>query len=90
MARLTGMLVLSKIPKNLIVKNKKGESCIWVNVDENYRGPDQFGQTHTITMYDKENQRAIYLANLKPQEREKKEPEAKPEVKVGEGDDLPF
>lgn len=67
MQRLNGMMNLSRIPKELIFKNKNGESCIWVTVSENYH-PGQYGDTHAITTYDKENNRNIYLANLKPVE----------------------
>lgn len=59
---------MSRIPRSLIKKNSKGESILWVDVNENLK-PSDYGDTHTITCYDKENQRKIYLANLRPEEQ---------------------
>lgn len=77
---------MSRIPRNLIKKNSKGESILWVDVNENAR-PSEYGDTHTITCYDKENQRKIYLANLRPQEPKAAAPQAPANNDV---DDLPF
>lgn len=68
MEKLHGMLNLSRIPKELIVKNKNGESCIWIDVLENKSGLDQYGNSHTVTVYDKQAKKSVYLANLKKQE----------------------
>lgn len=65
--KLTGVLNLSRIPKNLIRKNKKGESIIYVDVMKR-RSTDSYGNVANITMYDKENKKAIYLADLKEEE----------------------
>lgn len=85
---------MSRIPKQLIKKNSKGESILWVDVNENLK-PSDYGDTHTITCYDKENQRKIYLANLRPEEP--REPAqvaqapAAPQAPIDNGDpDLPF
>lgn len=66
--KLHGLLNLSKIDKSLIFKNRNGESCIWVDVLEKRESPDQYGNTHTITIYNKEARQTIYLGDLKPQE----------------------
>lgn len=91
--KLTGMLNLSKIPKELIKKNKNGESIIWVDVMANSKGEDQFGNTHTITIYDKDNRKNIYIANLKQQEiQTKTTPQVAPQKGgfVEQNGDLPF
>lgn len=88
MARLHGAINLSRIPKQLIKKNSKGESILWIDVSENYK-PSEYGDTHTITCYDKENQRKIYLANLRPEEP--KGPATPAAAPADNGDlDLPF
>lgn len=67
--KLTGMLNLSRIPKGLITKNRKGESVIWVDVVET-ESPDKYGNTHVVTMYNKNGgeHKTIYLANLREKE----------------------
>lgn len=65
--KLTGMLNLSRIPKELIVKNKYGDSVIWIDVIEN-RVQGKYGETHSVSVYDKNARKAVYLADLKPQE----------------------
>ena len=70
--KLTGLINLSKIPKELITKNKNGESTIWVDIVPNRNGADQYGNTHSIQLYDKANRKAIYLGNLKTEEFGKK------------------
>ena len=62
-----GRINLSKIDKNLIVSDKNGNKCIWVDILEK-KEPDQYGNTHTITMYNKEKRETIYLGDFKPQE----------------------
>ena len=66
--KLTGLLNLSRIPKGLITKNKNNESVIWVDIVPNRNGADQYGNTHSIQLYDKEAKQVIYLGNVKPQE----------------------
>ena len=73
MAILHGMLNLSKINKNQIVTNKHGDKCIWVDLVDIYNGPDQYGNTHYISMWDPEARQKIYLANLKPKEIKERE-----------------
>lgn len=66
--KLTGLVNLSRIPKELITKNKNNESTIWVNIVPNRNGADQYGNTHSIQLYDKNAKQVIYLGNVKPQE----------------------
>ena len=63
--KLTGLLNLSKIPKELIGQTKKGEKCLFVDIIPNRNGADEYGNTHTITLYDKNAKQTIYLGNLK-------------------------
>ena len=63
--KLTGMLNLSKIPKELIGQTKKGEKCLFVDIIPNRNGADNYGNTHAITLYDKNTKQTIYLGNLK-------------------------
>lgn len=83
MLNLNGAFNLSKIPKHLIRTNSKGEKIIYVDVRENLRGADQYGNTHTITVYDKDAGHSVYLANLK----EREQMAAKPKDRE---DDMPF
>lgn len=63
--KLHGMLNLTKIPKRLITENKNGEKVLWVDIVPNRGGADQYGNTHSIQIYDKEAGKAVYLGNLK-------------------------
>ena len=63
--KLTGLLNLSKIPKELIGQTKKGEKCLFVDIIPNRNGADDYGNTHTITLYNKNTKQTIYLGNLK-------------------------
>lgn len=65
--KLTGMLRLSRILKSAIRETERGEKFIWVDIVP-LKQPDQYGNTHTLTMYDKENNKTIYLADLKTKE----------------------
>ena len=66
--KLHGMLNLSKIDKSLITTNTKGDKVLWVDVVPNYGGEDQYGNTHSIQLYNKATRSTIYLGNLRPQE----------------------
>lgn len=63
--KLNGMLNLSKIPKDMIGTTKKGEKCIFVDVVPRKDGADEYGNTHSIQIYNKETKETIYLGNLK-------------------------
>ena len=90
--KLTGLLNLSKIPKELIGQTKKGEKCIFIDIIPNRNGADEYGNTHTITLYNKNTKQTIYLGNLKTQEFGKSgaaTPAGQP-ASSEEEDDLPF
>ena len=89
--KLTGLLNLSKIPKELIGQTKKGEKCLFVDIIPNRNGADDYGNTHTITLYNKNTKQTIYLGNLKEVEFGKSgaaTPAGQPSS--SEEDDLPF
>ena len=90
--KLTGLLNLSKIPKELIGQTKKGEKCLFVDIIPNRNGADEYGNTHTITLYNKNTKQTIYLGNLKEVEFGKSgagTPAGQPATSV-EDEDLPF
>ena len=64
---LTGRLFLSKIPADLIQRNERGEAFIWIDVAER-QTPGQYGDTHNVSVYDKQARQKIYLADLRPRE----------------------
>lgn len=66
--KLNGRLNLSKLPKELIQTANDGSRFCYVDIVPNRNGADQYGNTHSISVYDKQNRRTIYLGNLKPQE----------------------
>ena len=89
--KLTGLLNLSKIPKELIGQTKKGEKCLFVDIIPNRNGADEYGNTHTITLYNKNTKQTIYLGNLKEVEFGKSgaaTPAGQPATAVE--DDMPF
>ena len=70
--KLSGRLTLTRIPRELIQSNtdKDGnqQKFIYVDIVPNKDGADQYGNTHSIQIYDKANRKAIYLGNLKTEE----------------------
>lgn len=66
--KLNGRLSLSKVPRELIQTSQNGDKFIYVDIVPNRNGADQYGNTHSISVYDKQNRKPIYLGNLKPQE----------------------
>lgn len=66
--KLNGRLYLSKIPKELVLADDKGRKYIYVDIVPNRNGVDEYGNTHTITLYNKNTRETIYLGNLKTQE----------------------
>ena len=70
--KLNGRLTLTRIPKNLIQsatdKEGKVQKFVYVDIVPNRNGADQYGNTHSIQLYDKEHKQVIYLGNVKPQE----------------------
>ena len=91
--KLTGLLNLSKIPKELIGQTKKGEKCLFVDIIPNRNGADEYGNTHTITLYNKNTKQTIYLGNLKEVEFGKSgaaTPDRQQSSPVEDDMDLPF
>lgn len=66
--KLNGRLSLSKIPKELIQTSQNGDKFVYLDVVPNREGADQYGNTHSVSIYDKQKRERIYLGNLKPQE----------------------
>ena len=63
--KLTGILNLPKIPKEPIGQTNKAEKGIYIDIVPNRNGPDNYGNTHAITLYNKNTKQTIYLGNLK-------------------------
>ena len=63
--KLNGRLYLSKIPKELVLADDKGRKYIYVDIVPNRNGADDYGNTHAITLYNKNTKQTIYLGNLK-------------------------
>ena len=63
--KLNGRLYLSKIPKELVLGDDKGRKYIYIDIVPNRNGADDYGNTHTITLYNKNTKQTIYLGNLK-------------------------
>ena len=66
--KLNGRLSLSKIPKELIQTANDGSKFCYIDIVPNREGADQYGNTHSVSIYDKQKRERIYLGNLKPQE----------------------
>lgn len=59
---------MSKIPKELIQTANDGSRFCYIDIVPNRNGADQYGNTHSVSIYDKQKRERIYLGNLKPQE----------------------
>ena len=91
--KLNGRLYLSKIPKELVLGDDKGRKYIYVDIVPNRNGADEYGNTHTVTLYNKNTKQTIYLGNLKEVEFGKSGATAPaPGLRdpLPETDDLPF
>jgi hypothetical protein len=88
--KLHGRINLSKIDKNLITTNSKGEKCIWVDILEKKDGPDDYGNTHTLTLYNKDLKAKIFLGDFRPVEFGQVSQGTAPAASVQESDDLPW
>ena len=90
--KLNGRLYFSKIPKELVLVDNNGRKYIYVDILSNRNGADDYGNTHTITLYDKNTKQTIYLGNLREVEFGKSGAATPPEPPVpsAEDDDLPF
>ena len=91
--KLNGRLYLSKIPKELVLVDDKGRKYIYVDIVPNRNGADDYGNTHTITLYNKNTKQTIYLGNLREVEFGKSgaaTPAGQPSPSVEDDGDLPF
>lgn len=94
--KLTGMLNLSKIPKSLLYTTKHGDKAIFIDIVKKKDGADQYGNTHTICLYDKDEKKNIFLGDLKEQEfgskgsTETGATKGAPASRDEASDDLPF
>ena len=91
--KLNGRLYLSKIPKELVLGDYNGRKYIYVDIVPSRNGVDNYGNTHAITLYDKNTKQTIYLGNLKEVEFGKSgaaTPAGQPAPKVEDDMDLPF
>ena len=102
MQKYHGRIDITKLMsnKNLWSKSSQGHDMAWVDFIEK-KQPDQYGSTHTLTMWSKETG-TIYLGDFKlvdtnaaPQpartplyEKAKEQPAPAPEAQ--DGPDLPF
>lgn len=59
---------MSKIPKNLLYETKHGDKAIFIDIVKKKDGADQYGNTHTICLYNKDERKNIFLGDLKVQE----------------------
>ena len=66
--KLNGRLYLSKIPKELVLADDKGRKYIYVDIVPIKGGQDEYGNTHNITLYNKNTRVTTYLGKLKTQE----------------------
>ena len=83
----TGVINLSKIPKELIKKNRNGESIIYADFSER-RSPSAYGDTHYLKLYDSVNRQQIYIGDFRPSNFSKSAPApAAPAAPVADGDD---
>ena len=89
--KLNGRLYLSKIPKELVLGDDKGRKYIYVDIVPNRNGADNYGNTHAITLYNKNTKQTIYLGNLKEVEFGKSGAATSQNASApADGDDLPW
>lgn len=61
----TGIINLSRIPKELIKENRNGEKIVYADFSER-RTPSQYGDTHYLKLYDSVNRQQIYIGDFRP------------------------
>lgn len=68
MAQLfSGIINLSRIPKELIRENRAGDKIIYVDFAER-KTPSQYGDTHYLKLYDAANRQSHYIGDFRPRE----------------------
>lgn len=73
--KLTGSFNLSRIPKECIVTNRNGDKCVWLDITKK-KMADGYGNTYTISIWDRNARTTVYLADLKEQEFGSREAQA--------------
>lgn len=73
--KLTGPLNLSRIPKECITTNRNGDKILWLDVIKK-KMVDGYGNSHTISIWDRNARTTVYLADLKEQEFGSREAQA--------------
>lgn len=63
----SGIINLSKIPKELIKENRAGDKIIYVDFAER-KTPSQYGDTHYLKIYDAANRQSHYIGDFRPRE----------------------
>lgn len=88
MAQLfSGIINLSKIPKELIRENRAGDKIIYVDFAER-KTPSQYGDTHYLKVYDAANRQSHYIGDFRPSNFSKSAPApAAPAAPAADGDD---
>ena len=89
--KLTGKLLLSRIPKECVQSDANGNKFIFIDILER-KEVGKYGDTHTLTTYNKDTKETIYLANLTKKEfgggaKQVEKPVEKP---IDVNGDLPF
>lgn len=63
----SGVINLSKIPKELIRTNRAGDKIIYVDFAER-KTPSLYGDTHYLKMYDAASRQQYYIGDFRPRE----------------------
>lgn len=90
----TGIINLSRIPKELIKENRNGEKIVYADFSER-RTPSQYGDTHYLKLYDSLNRQQIYIGDFRPSNFTKtadnRPPQPAPAAPpAADNDDLPW
>lgn len=63
----SGVINLSKIPKELIRTNRAGDKIIYVDFAER-KSASLYGDTHYLKIYDPANRQSHYIGDFRPRE----------------------
>lgn len=84
----TGIINLSRIPKDLIRENRNGDKIVYADFAER-RTPSQYGDTHYLKLYDSTNRQQIYIGDFRPSNFSKSAPAPAAPAAPAAADDLP-
>ena len=84
----TGIINLSRIPKELIRENRNGDKIVYADFSER-RTPSQYGDTHYLKLYDSTNRQQIYIGDFRPSNFTKTADAPAPAAPAPADDDLP-